>query len=119
MTHSWVHPGKVMVAQPSYAMACLLMDELLIRSQTASSALVQECHKYPQLAEIAARVPPDAQLSKEQFQAHLQELDKSLRSLPATAQVCMPTLVEGCSPQDVHQACDLDDTLSIRLGKRH
>ena len=55
-------------------------------------ALVQECHKYPQLAEIAARVPPDAQLSKEQFQAHLQELDKSLRSLPATAQVRVPSI---------------------------
>jgi hypothetical protein len=53
----------------------------------------QECKKYPQLAEIAARVPPDAQLSKEEFQEHLKELDKSLRSLPATAQVLGTPLV--------------------------
>ena len=50
---------------------------------------VQECKKYPQLAEIAARVPPNAMLTKEEFQEHLSELDKSLRSLPATAQASM------------------------------
>lgn len=43
--------------------------------------------KYPQLAEIAARVPKNTVLTKDAFRAHLEELDKSLRSVPATAQV--------------------------------
>ena len=37
--------------------------------------------------EIAARVPPDSLLNREDFKTHLAELDKSLRSVPATAQV--------------------------------
>ena len=47
----------------------------------------QERKRYPQLIEIAARVPPNSELTKEDFQGHLAELDKSLRSVPATAQV--------------------------------
>ncbi len=50
-------------------------------------ALAQNVKKYPQLAEIAARVPKNTVLSKEAFLKHLEELDKSLRSVPATAQV--------------------------------
>lgn len=56
------------------------------------SCRAQECKKYPQLAEIAARVPPGAMLTKEEFQGHLSELDKSLRSLPATAQAVLPPI---------------------------
>jgi hypothetical protein len=52
---------------------------------------VQNTKKYPQLAEIAARVPETAVLTLEEFRAHLEELDKSLRSVPATAQAhCRP-----------------------------
>lgn len=50
-------------------------------------ACTQERKRYPQLVEIAARVPPDSLLTREDFQSHLAELDKSLRSVPATAQV--------------------------------
>ncbi len=50
-------------------------------------AHAQNVKKYPQLAEIAARVPKNTVLSKEAFRNHLEELDKSLRSVPATAQV--------------------------------
>ena len=48
---------------------------------------MQERKRYPQLVEVAARVPPDSLLTREDFQSHLAELDKSLRSVPATAQV--------------------------------
>lgn len=50
----------------------------------------QERKRYPQLIEIAARVPSNSELTKEDFQGHLAELDKSLRSVPATAQVQPP-----------------------------
>ena len=53
----------------------------------------QERKRYPQLIEIAARVPPNSELTKEDFQGHLAELDKSLRSVPATAQVRTPAFV--------------------------
>jgi len=53
---------------------------------------MQERKRYPQLIEIAARVPPNSELTKEEFQDHLAELDKSLRSVPATAQVHYSTL---------------------------
>ena len=48
---------------------------------------MQERKKYPQLIEIAARVPPNKLLNREDFKDALAELDKSLRSVPATAQV--------------------------------
>ena len=48
---------------------------------------MQERKKYPQLIEIAARVPPNKLLNREDFKNTLAELDKSLRSVPATAQV--------------------------------
>ena len=51
----------------------------------------QERKRYPQLVEIAARVPSNSELTKEDFQGHLAELDKSLRSVPATAQVQPPS----------------------------
>ena len=46
---------------------------------------MQERKKYPQLIEIAARVPPNKLLNREDFKNALAELDKSLRSVPATA----------------------------------
>lgn len=67
---------------------------------------LQNVKKYPQLAEIAARVPKNTVLTKEAFLKHLEELDKSLRSVPATAQVtshirvmlrCREEIVQGHS----------------------
>ena len=55
-----------------------------------SQVHAQERKRYPQLIEIAARVPPNSELTREDFQGHLAELDKSLRSVPATAQVQRP-----------------------------
>ncbi len=62
-----------------------------------SVANAQNVKKYPQLAEIAARVPKNTMLSIEAFRKHLEELDKSLRSVPATAQVPFGCLI--CAPQ--------------------
>jgi len=76
-------------------------DGILLRNSTVVSlvggvalydACMQERKRYPQLIEIAARVPPNSELTKEEFQDHLAELDKSLRSVPATAQVHHSTL---------------------------
>ncbi len=61
-----------------------------LRCNQQGALRAQERKRYPQLIEIAARVPPNSELTKEDFQGHLAELDKSLRSVPATAQVQPP-----------------------------
>ncbi|CAL8462201.1 g1732 [Coccomyxa elongata] len=58
----------------------------MLSSEELQQLLLLNVKKYPQLAEIAARVPKNTMLSKEAFRKHLEELDKSLRSVPATAQ---------------------------------
>ncbi|EIE24243.1 FAD/NAD(P)-binding domain-containing protein [Coccomyxa subellipsoidea C-169] len=58
----------------------------MLSSDELQQLLLLNVKKYPQLAEIAARVPKNTVLSKEAFLKHLEELDKSLRSVPATAQ---------------------------------
>ncbi|CAK0749843.1 hypothetical protein CVIRNUC_001942 [Coccomyxa viridis] len=58
-----------------------------LSSAELQELLLKERKKYPQLIEIAARVPPNKLLNREDFKNALAELDKSLRSVPATAQV--------------------------------